>query len=156
MTFPCSPFLQTVTFPAALLCVSRRPPDNWRRQERRGRRPRGRKKSDKVQLRASLLLFPLSFLPSLLRFPRDIYKSLRFHTKKESLGSRKSCPTTNVCGHVCTFSFIEPKTVMCFIFTITCNSNPRCCPWFMLVVVLIALAVVRQKIGSSQSVHYSG
>ena len=149
MTFQCSPlFLQTVTFPAAFLCVSRRPAGRQTIGEDRRRKGEGRRGSQKVRQSAASLPFPPSFAFSVFHVT---FSKVCVFTQSRSLSGAEN----NVPLRLNLLVRPQAKTVMCLIFII--NSNPRFCSWFKLEVVRSYCprgnAVVGQKIGSQSTIR---
>ena len=113
-----------------------RPPDNWRRQEKK----RGRKKRvAKSQTKCSFPSLPSSSLPPSFAFSvfHVTFSKVCVFTQRRSLSGAEN----HVPLRLNLLVRPQAKTVMCLIFII--NSNPRFCSWFKLEVVLIALAVTR-------------
>ena len=119
-----------------------------RRREGRRTGEEGRKKSDKVQLPSSGSGSSSSSFLHPLRFPRDIYKSLRFHTKS-ILGVQNHVPLEK---YVAMFE-IQEKTVcvlVSILILILVFVHGSCSKWFF-----FPLAVTRswdRKSAVSQSV----
>ena len=79
--------------------------------------------------------FLILFFPSLPPFlPRDIYKSLRFHTKKESLGSRESHES---CLRPRLSVFGINRKLWCVLFSLLTLALVFFCSSFMLKVFLL-------------------
>ena len=127
-----------------------RPPDNWRRQEKK----RGRKKRvAKSETKCSFPSLPSSSLPPSFAFSvfHVTFSKVCVFTQRRSLSGAEN----NVPLRLNLLVRPQVKTVMCLIFII--NSNPRFCSWFKLEVVRSYCprgnAVVGQKIGSQSTIR---
>ena len=59
-------------------------------EKARSRESEGKREARSAKSQTKCSFRPAASFPRLLRFPRDIYKSLRFHTKQETLPARAS------------------------------------------------------------------